>query len=107
LEPPKLNDVLAEERTLGSAKARQVFQLLIDSGEIIKVSDEFYFSAPAIDALKRQLIQFADKSEDRKIDVAKFKDLAGVSRKFAIPLLEYFDREKVTVRSGDARLILK
>jgi selenocysteine-specific elongation factor len=107
LEPPKLNDVLAEERTLSPAKARQVFQLLLDSGEIVKVSDEFYFSASAIDALKQQLMQYADKSSDRKIDVAKFKDLAGVSRKYAIPLLEYFDHEKVTVRSGDARLILK
>jgi selenocysteine-specific elongation factor len=107
LEPPKLNDVLAEARALNPANARQVFQLLIDSGEIIKVSDEFYFSASAINDLKRQLVQFAYKSADRKIDVAKFKDLAGVSRKYAIPLLEYFDREKITVRSGDARLILK
>ena len=41
------------------------------------------------------------------IDVAQFKDLASVSRKYAIPLLEYFDREKVTVRSGDKRIILK
>jgi selenocysteine-specific elongation factor len=107
LEPPKLNDVLADAKTLSPAKSRQVFQLLIDSGEIVKVSDEFCFSSSSIDALKRQLLQFADRSADRKIDVAKFKDLAGVSRKYAIPLLEYFDREKVTVRSGDARLILK
>jgi len=44
---------------------------------------------------------------DRLIDVAAFKDLAGVSRKYAIPLLEYFDREQVTRRAGDKRLILK
>jgi selenocysteine-specific elongation factor len=107
LEPPKLNDVLAEEKTLSPAKARQVFQIIVDSGEIVKISDEFYFWSAAIVALKQQLLQFAGTSADRKIDVAKFKDLAGVSRKYAIPLLEYFDREKVTVRSGDARLILK
>jgi hypothetical protein len=43
----------------------------------------------------------------RLIDVASFKTLAGVSRKYAIPLLEYFDREQVTRRAGDKRLILK
>jgi len=39
--------------------------------------------------------------------VPGFKDLAGVSRKYAIPLLEYFDRERITVRAGDKRVILK
>jgi len=41
------------------------------------------------------------------IDVAAFKELAGVSRKYAIPLLEYFDRARVTRRAGDKRVILK
>jgi selenocysteine-specific elongation factor len=46
------------------------------------------------------------KSKSPKIDVARFKDLAGVSRKYAIPLLEYLDRERVTRRVGDERVIL-
>ena len=46
------------------------------------------------------------KAKSTKIDVAKFKDLAGVSRKYAIPLLEYLDRERVTRRVGDERVIL-
>ncbi len=50
--------------------------------------------------------KFADKSPDRLIDVAMFKDIAGISRKYAIPLLEYFDREHITWRAGDKRLIL-
>ena len=45
-------------------------------------------------------------SSDKLIDVPKFKEIAGISRKYAIPLLEYFDRERVTRRAGDKRLIL-
>jgi selenocysteine-specific elongation factor len=43
---------------------------------------------------------------ERLIDVAAFKQLSGVSRKYAIPLLEYFDRERITRRAGDRRIIL-
>ena len=50
--------------------------------------------------------EFAGKTSGRLIDVSAFKDLAGVSRKYAIPLLEYFDRTKVTARSGDKRVVL-
>jgi selenocysteine-specific elongation factor len=46
------------------------------------------------------------KSRSPRIDVAEFKELTGVSRKYAIPLLEYLDRERVTKRVGDARVIL-
>jgi selenocysteine-specific elongation factor len=49
----------------------------------------------------------AQHEPDRLIDVPTFKTLAGVSRKYAIPLLEYFDREQVTRRAGDKRLILR
>jgi selenocysteine-specific elongation factor len=48
----------------------------------------------------------AEKVKSPRIDVARFKDLTGVSRKYAIPLLEYLDREHVTRRMGDARIIL-
>ena len=48
----------------------------------------------------------AYKTKSPKIDVAKFKDMTGVSRKYAIPLLEYLDRERVTRRVGDERVIL-
>jgi selenocysteine-specific elongation factor len=57
-----------------------------------------------IDDLIEKLRGHADRG-DRTIDVPNFKDIAGVSRKYAIPLLEYFDREKVTLRTGDKRVI--
>jgi selenocysteine-specific elongation factor len=106
LEPQKLDDILAGESSLHQAKARQVFQMLIDSGDVVKVTDEYYFSGEALKELSTKLLAFGKNSSEHTIDVAQFKELAGVSRKYAIPLLEYFDREKITVRSGDKRLIL-
>jgi selenocysteine-specific elongation factor len=109
LEAPKLEDALNESTTATKhtrETARKIFQLLLNSGEVVKVTDEFYFSRGAIDDLIKKLKDFAAKTSDRLIDVAAFKEIANVSRKYAIPLLEYFDRERVTRRAGDKRLIL-
>jgi selenocysteine-specific elongation factor len=108
-EVPKLDDALTEaiEGTrFPRDKARKIFQLLINDGLVVKISDDFYFSRSYVDTLKSALRKFADGTSDRLIDVPKFKDIAGISRKYAIPLLEYFDREKFTRREGDKRLIL-
>ncbi|MCY7345019.1 MAG: selenocysteine-specific translation elongation factor [Pyrinomonadaceae bacterium] len=109
LEVPKLEDAISD--AVGGTKtnkthARKVFQLLINSGEVVKISDEFYFAESEIVSLIAKIREFADRSADRLLEMAKFKDIAGISRKYAIPLLEYFDRERVTRRAGDKRLIL-
>lgn len=110
LAVPKLEDALAQAiagtRT-DRGEARKIFQLFLDSREIVKVTDEFYFAREVIDELASRLRQYAAASADRLIDVPAFKELAGISRKYAIPLLEYFDRERVTRRAGDRRLILE
>ena len=109
LEVPKLEDAIGESikgTDLTPQNARKLFQLFLDSGEIVKVTDEFYFAKNAIDGLADMLRQFAAKTSERLIDVPKFKELAGISRKYAIPLLEYLDREHITSRAGDKRLIL-
>jgi len=109
LEVPKLEDALND--SVGGTKsdkthARKIFQLLINSGELVKISDEFYFANSEIESLTVKTREFASNTADRLIDVAKFKEIAGISRKYAIPLLEFFDREKITRRAGDKRLIL-
>lgn len=109
LEVPTLENALLEAISGTKStkdQARKVFQLLLDSGEILKVSNDFYFSNKVINELVEKLKNHAVKTSDRLIDVPTFKDLAGISRKYAIPLLEYFDQIKITRRAGDKRLIL-
>jgi selenocysteine-specific elongation factor len=90
------------------AQARKILQLLIDNRKLVRIQGEMFMHARVIEELKTQLLTYASQHEpERLIDVAAFKDLAGVSRKYAIPLLEYFDREQITRRAGDKRLILK
>lgn len=109
-EPPKLDEALARaaaDGNLSAADTRKIFLLLVKSGEVVKVTDEFYFSAGVIADLVAKLRNFASGTQDRTVDVAGFKEIAGVSRKYAIPLLEYLDRQRVTIRIGEKRLIPK
>lgn len=106
LEVPKITEVLeaaASSSKLPTAQVRKVLQMLIDSREMIKVTDDLFFSRKAIDGLIEKVRGQAPSGSS--IDVARFKEISGVSRKYAIPLLEYFDREKITIRSGDTRII--
>jgi selenocysteine-specific elongation factor len=81
--------------------------LLIDSGVLVRVQGDLFFHRSALDQLIKNLREYAARHEpERMIDVATFKDLAGISRKYAIPLLEYLDRERITRRAGDRRVIL-
>lgn len=109
LEAPGFDQVLeaAGVATAQRAHARKILQLLIDHGTLVRVQGEMFFHAQALEHLQRLLSQYAIAHEpERLIDVAQFKELAGVSRKYAIPLLEYLDREHITRRAGDKRIIL-
>ena len=103
LEVPYLKDVLAK-LPIDKARAQKIVTLLLRDRVLIKVSDDLVFHRSTLDELRKRLLAF--KSKSASIDVAGFKDLTGVTRKYAIPLLEYFDRERVTRRVGDKRDIL-
>lgn len=110
LEVPKLDEGLTHAAAgthFTIQQARVFFQLFLDSGEIVKVTDEFYFLHESVDRLIAMLRKYADGITDRSIDVSRFKEIAGISRKYAIPLLEYYDRQKITQRVGDKRIVLK
>ena len=110
LEAPSLDEVFASAgvATAERVHGRKLLQLLIDNGTLVRVQGEMFFHVQALDHLKRLLGQYAVEHEpERLIDVAQFKELAGVSRKYAIPLFEYLDREHITRRAGDKRIILK
>lgn len=103
LHVPSLKEVLAGLK-VDRVRAQKIVTLLLRDKVLIKISDELVFHHRALTGLRQRLA--ALKATTPKIDVARFKDLTGVSRKYAIPLLEYLDREHVTKRVGDERVIL-
>ncbi|MBP9110185.1 MAG: selenocysteine-specific translation elongation factor [Pyrinomonadaceae bacterium] len=109
LEVPRLDEAINESiagTNISVVQARKLVQIFLDSRELVKVTEEFYFAGEVITGLIGKLKKYAENSTDRLVDVSTFKELAGISRKYAIPLLEYFDRVKVTVRAGEKRVIL-
>nr|MDQ3747186.1 SelB C-terminal domain-containing protein [Acidobacteriota bacterium] len=110
LEAPTLEEAFARADASGGSRRehlRKLLQLLIDAGVIVRVREDLFFHRDALARLVAALRDYASRHEpERLIDVAAFKELSGVSRKYAIPLLEYFDRERVTRRAGDKRVIL-
>lgn len=103
LKAPSLKDVLAALK-VDKVRAQKIVTLLLRDKSLVKISDDLVFHQSALETLRRKVA--ALKTTTPKIDVARFKDLTGVSRKYAIPLLEYLDREHVTRRVGDERIIL-
>jgi selenocysteine-specific elongation factor len=103
LKVPALREVLAGLK-VDLSRAQKIVTLLLRDRVLLKVSDELVFHRSALEQLRRQMA--AQKIKSASIDVAGFKELTGVSRKYAIPLLEYLDRERVTRRVGDSREIL-
>jgi len=103
LKVPSLKEVLASLK-VDKVRAQKIVTLLLREKVLIKISDDLVFHQSALSDLRQKVA--ALKGSTPKIDVAQFKDLTGVSRKYAIPLLEYLDRERVTRRVGDERIIL-
>jgi selenocysteine-specific elongation factor len=107
LQPMSLEEAIARagpQFGIDAARAQRFAQMLINSGELVRVAD-LIFHRSALDGL-RGMLQKYKAEHGPKLDVGAFKDLTGVSRKYAIPLLEYLDRQRVTRRVGDAREIL-
>jgi selenocysteine-specific elongation factor len=104
LQVPALYTVLAGLK-VDKARAQKIVTLLLRDKALIKISEELVFHQSALANLRAQLAEQKAKGV-AKIDVGKFKEMTGVSRKYAIPLLEYLDRERVTRRVGDERIIL-
>ena len=100
LTPPRLQD-LPEALDLTPAAVSEAVDLLLTQGGIVRVSKELAYAAEPLEALRRDLVAFLEANGT--IDTAAFKDLTGASRKYTIPLGEYFDRIRMTLRVGDAR----
>ena len=103
LRVPALQEVLTALK-IDKTRAQKIVTLLLRDRVLIKISDDLVFHRTALEQLCAQVT--AHKAKSSLIDVAAFKEMTGVSRKYAIPLLEYLDRERVTKRIGDSRRIL-
>ncbi len=109
LAPPAINEVVERLSRLDTKQndIHKHLRLLTDSGRLVRVSNEFLFHSDSVNALIKRLREYAvNDLKDRVIDMTTFKNLTGISRKHAIPLLEYLDRQHVTRRAGNARIIL-
>ncbi len=101
LRVPALKDFLPT-LPIDAARAQRLLAALLREGVLVRVNRDLVFHGEAIATLRDRL----SARRGQRIQVGEFKVMADVSRKYAIPLLEYFDRQKVTLRDGDARRIL-
>ncbi len=100
LTPPFFR-AICQDLQIDKKTSIDVLQMLINEKSIIKTKDNLYFDARKIDDLEKQLVKFLTANET--MSTPEFKEIAKVSRKFLIPLIEYFDSVKVTIRVGDIR----
>jgi selenocysteine-specific elongation factor len=104
LAVPSVKEVLAKV-PVEPKRAERILQILLRDKNLIRVTPELIFHRDALTQLRDRLAAFK-KSKGDRISVPLFKDLTGITRKYAIPLLEYLDRERVTRRTADERIIL-
>ncbi len=103
LKPPRKNELLAELADYPASLVTEILGVLEREGGIVRVSEELYFDAHHLAELEKRIK--AHLTEHGEIDAQGFKQLTGLTRKFSIPLLEYFDRRKLTLRVGDKRIL--
>ena len=101
LQAPTSKETLERHGKYPATLVRELLEVMVRDGDLVKVSEDLHYDAQALEQLKEKLIAFI-KAEG-EIDAPRFKNLTGLTRKFSIPLLEYFDRVKLTLRIGDTR----
>ncbi len=102
LSPPSVKE-LSEQFKAGEKEVQEILALLADAGTVVKLKGGVYFHQDPLQELRERLVVFLKEKD--KISTQDFKALTGVSRKYVIPLAEYFDAIKVTVRVGDDRIL--
>ena len=106
----------AAERMLGELKKaglnvpspdelgpKEILELLVQRGDVVKVTQDLYFHRETIEQAERTVRDYIGKNS--KITVSEFRDITGSTRKYSLPILEYFDSKKITRRQGDERVL--
>ncbi len=102
LQPLLFKEVVAK-LAIEEEETRALLDLLVSEGRVIRVKEGLYFHKDSLNQLKEEIISFLKKNQE--ITVAQFKELTKTSRKYTIPLLEYFDQNKITLRVGEKRVL--
>jgi len=104
LAAPSVKEVFAQ-MAIETSRAEKLLQILLREKVLVRISPELIFHATALDRLAALLRDYK-KAKGERIGVPAFKELTGITRKHAIPLLEYLDRLRFTRRAGDERVII-
>jgi selenocysteine-specific elongation factor len=104
LQPPYFKEI-GKQLNTDLSRARDVLNLLVKEGRLVKVKDDLYFDAEAVSRLKQRLVEFL--TANAEISTPQFKEMTAASRKYVIPLIEYFDAQNITIRIGDVRKLRK
>ena len=103
LATPTLKETQERFQDYPASLIKEVLELLLKDNQLIKVSESLYFAAEPLKRLQEDVVGFI--RQEGEIDAPRFKELSGLTRKFSIPILEYFDRIKLTIRVGDKRIL--
>jgi selenocysteine-specific elongation factor len=100
--PPSPEEALARAGVAGDEE-HELFQVLVEGKKLVRVKESLFFHAEALESIQQKLVALL--RERKEIGPADIKDLLGISRKYAIPLLEFFDGRRVTQRVGERRVL--
>ena len=104
LTVPDFASVLAK-LPVDAPRAQKILQILLREKVLVKISNDLVFHRNALLQLREMLAKYR-KERGARLPITVFKELTSITRKYAIPLLEHLDREQVTRRVGDERVIL-
>jgi selenocysteine-specific elongation factor len=105
LSTPTIKETMERFGDYPAKLVREVIDLQLREGKMVKISESLFYETAVINPLIDSVIAYI--TENGEIDAASFKDLTGLTRKFSIPILEYLDRVKLTMRIGDKRILRK
>ena len=104
IEPPTIKELIDSLKT-SEKELREHLAVLTREGAVTRVSADIYYDSGSLDEIRQKLTEYLQ--EKSEIVPSEFRELTGLSRKFMIPILEFFDGEKITIRVGDKRILRK
>jgi len=101
LAPPTRREVI-EQAGVREKELSDILQLLVREGTLVRLNDDLYYTAESMRDLSEQAVRLMEQHGE--LTIKSFKEQTGLTRKFIIPVFEYFDRTRLTIRMGDRRV---